>query len=357
MPPPRVFKIGSDRVTRGTQKDIELKISETYLGNDLVLPIRVIRAKRPGPTVFITAAIHGDELNGTGIVHSLLYSEPLPLVAGTVILAPVLNVFGFESHERYLPDRRDLNRSFPGSENGSLASRYAWRIMNAIVGPADYGIDLHSAAIQRTNYPNVRGDMSLPGVRRLARAFGCSLIIDGKGPVGSFRREACRAGVPTIILEAGEPWKIEPGVVRIGAQGIRNVLRELEMLPGDLVRPSYQTVTRKTTWIRATLGGLLKFHVSAGDFVEADQPVASNYSIFGDMANAVKSPVDGIVLGMTTMPAVKPGEPICHIAVPGAKLASLKRSVRRSTPGLHEEVQEHLATSFDVIEYNGDEGS
>lgn len=347
----KIFKVCGERIPRGEQRDIRLKISETYLGDDLIMPIRVIRAKKPGPTVFITAAIHGDEINGTGIVHSLLAGESLNLKAGALIMAPVVNVFGFESHERYLPDRRDLNRSFPGGSTGSLASRYAHRIMESIVGPADFGIDLHSAAFQRTNYPNVRADISNPDVRRLAKAFGCSLIVDGKGPLGSFRREACRAGVPTIILEAGEPWKIEPGVVKIGEQGVRNVLIELGMLDGEIIKPAYQTIVRKTTWVRATLGGLLKFHISAGDFIEKGQAIATNYSILGDVANVVKSPVEGIALGMTTMPAVKPGEPICHVAVPGSRISTLKRSLSQSKPGLYEQVQEDLATSFDVVEF------
>lgn len=347
----RFLKVGGVKVPLGSHRDIHYEISETYLGSKLVLPIRVIRSKHPGPTVFVTAAIHGDELNGTGIVHNLLYGEPLRLQAGAVILAPVVNVFGFESHERYLPDRRDLNRAFPGSSSGSLAGRYARRIMDTIVGPSDFGIDLHSAAFQRTNYPNVRADISNPEVRRLARSFGCSLVVESKGPVGSFRREACRTGTPTIILEAGEPWKMEPGVLRLGEQGVRNVLVRNGMLEGGMVRPAYQTIVRKTIWVRATLGGLLKFHISAGDFLEKDQAIATNYSIFGDVANVVKAPAEGIALGMTTMPAVKPGEPICHIAVPESKLATLRQTLRRATPGLHEQVREDLATSFDVVDY------
>jgi len=349
----RGFEIGGVSIRRGASRDIRLKFSETYLGDDLAVPVRVVRGARPGPTVFVTAAIHGDEINGTGIVHGLLYNESPNLQAGTLILVPVVNVFGFESHERYLPDRRDLNRSFPGSAHGSLTSRFAARLMQEVVRASDYGIDLHSAAFQRTNYPNIRGDLALPGVRRIARAFGCPLIVDGKGPVGSLRREACRRGCPTIILEAGEPWKIEPGVQKVGEMGVRNVLRALEMVPGQSVRPPFQTVSRRTVWVRATIGGLLKFHVSAGDFVERDQPIATAYSIMGDMSDVVSATVDGIALGMTTMPAVKPGEPICHIAVPQAKLSTLRRALRKARPDLHSAVQEHLATNFDVVDYTG----
>ncbi len=347
------FKIAGVRIKRGEKRYLRLKISETYLGEDLFMPVCVIRAKRPGPVVFVTAALHGDELNGTGIIHNLLSNGRLQLEAGTLILIPVVNVFGFESHERYLPDRRDLNRAFPGSAAGSLASRYADTLMREVVAVSDYGIDLHSAAFHRTNFPNVRADISIPAVRRLARAFGCSLIVDGKGPVGSLRREACRAGCPTIILEAGEPWKIEPGVQRIGERGLENVLRSLGMTSGVVHLPPYQTIARKTLWVRAKLGGLLKFHLTAGDFVEKNQPIATNYTILGESANVVRAPVEGIVLGMVTMPGVKPGEPICHLAVPGTRLSTLRKALARAGRGLHEKVQEDLATSFDVVEPAG----
>ncbi len=345
------FRLAGKQIRRGSHANLRLKISETYTGDDLLLPLRVIRAPKPGPVVFITAAIHGDELNGTGIVHSLLFNPPFKLDRGTLILTPVTNIFGFESHERYLPDRRDLNRSFPGSAGGSLAARYAHNLMREIVAKSDYGIDLHSAAFQRTNYPNIRADMSNPAVRGMARAFGCSLIVDGKGPVGSLRREACRAGCPTIILEAGEPWKVEPGVLAIGVAGVTNVLIHLGMVQGEPTRPPYQTLVRRTTWVRARMGGMLKFHVSAGDFLEKDQPLATSYGILGDKTDVVHAPFEGIVLGMTTMPAVKPGEPICHVALPQAKMRSLRKSEQNAHPGLHSQVQEDLATSFDIVDY------
>ncbi len=350
------YIIGGVPVRSGRSEDIRLNISETYTGDKIRIPLRVMRAKKPGPSVFVTAAIHGDEINGTGIIHDFLFGEPIELEAGMLVLAPVVNVFGFEAHARYLPDRRDLNRSFPGTAKGSLASRIAHTLMEEIVAKCDYGIDLHTAAFQRTNYPNVRGDLSNPGARELAAAFGCTLIVDGKGPVGSFRREATRSGCPTIILEAGEPWKIEPSVLQIGVQGIRNVLVSLGMLKGERVAPPFQASIRKTYWLRATVGGILKFHVSPGDFVEADQPLVTNYSILGVEQNSISSPTAGIVLGMTTMPAVKPGEPICHVA----RLTEIQMKRYRSRLGKaqqdpHFTAQAHLATNMDVVE--ADSGS
>jgi len=340
------------QVAPGETKDIRIKISETYTGDEIRMPIRVIRSTEAGPTVFITAAIHGDEINGTGIIHDFLFGEPVNLLKGTLILVPVVNVFGFETHERYLPDRRDLNRSFPGTANGSLASRIAYTLMQEVVAKCDYGIDLHSAAFQRTNFPNVRADLTHKPARELARSFGAALIVDGKGPVGAFRREATKAGCPTIILEAGEPWKIEPSVLQIGVDGIRNSLIALEMISGKRVEPPYQAIIRKSTWLRASVGGILKFHVTAGEFVEKDQSIATNYSLLGEEQNVIKCPKDGIVLGIATLPAVKPGEPVVHIAFPNKRITGLRKKMKDSKANPLKQATEDLATNIDVIEPN-----
>ncbi|MGK0456827.1 MAG: putative deacylase [Zhongshania aliphaticivorans] len=345
------FEIAGQAVAPGESKDVYLDISETYTGDKIRMPLRVMRSKKQGPCIFVTAAIHGDEINGTGIIHDFLCGEQIELEKGILILAPVVNVFGFEVHERYLPDRRDLNRCFPGSPTGSLASRIANTLMTELVDKCDYGIDLHTAAFQRTNYPNIRADLSNPQTRRLATAFGCALIADGKGPVGSFRRESTKRGCPTIILEAGEPWKVEPSVMQIGLQGIKNVLIELDMLAGEIQKPPYQASIRKSAWIRATAGGILKFHVSPGDFVAKEQPIATNYSILGAEQNVLNSPTAGIVLSTTTMPGVKPGEPVCHIAVvPPRQLALFRKQLSNSEDNSHQQARLDLATNIDVVE-------
>ena len=346
------FEIGGQLITPGSAKDIRLEISETYTGDKICIPIRVIRSKNPGPAILITAAIHGDEINGTGIIHDFLFGDEIVLKKGTLVLVPVVNVFGFESHERYLPDRRDLNRSFPGTENGSLASRIADKLMTELVDKCDYAIDLHTAAAQRTNYPNVRADLNNPETKRLAIAFGCSLILDGKGPDGSFRREATRKGCPTIILEAGEPYKMEPTLLRIGLHGIRNVLIHFGMLDGETKKPPFQALVRKTSWARATVGGILKFHVSPGDFVDEHQPLATNYSIMGYKQNIIESPNYGMIVGMTTMPAVKPGEPICNIATMSKRLKmSYYKKLQAAKQNPYQQVYQDLATNLDVVKH------
>ena len=272
-----------------------------------------------------------------------------------LILVPVVNIFGFESQDRYMPDRRDLNRCFPGSQSGSLTSRMASVLFEQIIRKCDYGIDLHTAASSRTNFPNVRGDLSNPGVQRLAKAFGCELMVNGNGPVGSLRREATKAECPTIILEAGEPCKIEPGILEIGVRGVHNVLKELKMIPGDLIRPAYQTRISKSLWVRSEVGGILRFHVTPGDLVTKGDAIATNASVFGREQNVLASPVDGIVLGMTTLPLVKPGEPVCHIAVPGRSLKAIRKTLAdTSDRSLSHRLRDDLATNMAVSGRDGD---
>ncbi|MFN3165872.1 MAG: succinylglutamate desuccinylase/aspartoacylase family protein [Phycisphaeraceae bacterium] len=346
------FQLGGTTVPAGEARQVRLKVSERYTGDPITLPVHVVRGKSRGPTVFVSAAIHGDELNGMGVIHDLIFGEPIALLRGTLILVPVVNVFGLEVQSRYMPDRRDLNRSFPGTTTGSLTSRVARAFFDEIVSKCDFGIDLHTAAGGRTNFPNVRGDLSVPGVRRLARAFGCELMVHGKGPDGSLRREAVKAGCPTIILEAGEPLKIEPGVLAVGLRGVRNVLKELEMLPGTPSKPAYQVRVDKSTWVRAEVGGILRFHVSPGDFIEEGQAVATNASVFGETQNQLLAPADGIVLGMTTLPTVKPGEPVCHLALPNRSLRSLRRALKQGKPNtLYHRMRKDLATNVSVSEH------
>jgi predicted deacylase len=347
-----LLEIGGQTIAPGSAKDIRMEISETYTGDKICIPIRVIRSETPGPLILITAAIHGDEINGTGIIHDFLFEDDIVLKKGTLILVPVVNVFGFESNERYLPDRRDLNRSFPGMASGSLASRIANKLMTELVDKCDYAIDLHTAAAQRTNYPNVRADLSNPEAKKLAVAFGCALILDGKGPTGSFRREATRRGCPTIILEAGEPFKIEPTLLQIGIRGIKNVLIDFGMLDGETEKPPFQSLVRKTYWVRATVSGILKFHVSPGNFVDKHQPLATNYSILGQKQNIIESPGYGMVVGMTTMPAVKPGEPICNIATMSQRMkTSYYKKLQTAKQNPYKQVYQDLATNVDVVKH------
>jgi predicted deacylase len=350
------LRIGGERIALGETRDLAIQVSQQYSGEAITVPLRVWRAPDPGPTVFVTAAIHGDEINGTGIVRGLLIDPPLDLVRGSLILVPVVNVLGFERDSRYLPDRRDLNRSFPGSASGSMAARFAHAIFSEIVAQSDWGIDLHAAAVRRTNFPNVRADLSRPAVKRLALAFGGELVINGKGPPGALRREATKAGCPTIILEAGEVWKIEPSMVEVGLRGLRNALIELGMVKGEALRPVYQAIVNRTTWLRAEHAGMLRYHVAPGELVERRQALATVTDLLGHPRHVMLSPRSGIVLGMTTLPVVKPGEPVYHLAIPEGGLRRIRKALNRAVDGsLSERLRQDLATNVTLRAV--DEGS
>ncbi|MEM7052060.1 MAG: succinylglutamate desuccinylase/aspartoacylase family protein [Acidobacteriota bacterium] len=345
----RPLVIAGEKVALGERREIELPVSESYSGGDVRVPLRVERAERPGPTVLVLAAIHGDELNGTGVVRRLLIDPPFELEAGSLILVPVVNILGFERLSRYLPDRRDLNRSFPGSKSGSLARRLARRIFDQLVTKSDYALDFHTAAVRRTNFPNVRADLGQEEVRRLARAFGWPLVVDHPGPKGSLRQAASAQGCPTISLEAGEVWKIEAGVVEIGVRGVRNVLIDLGMVEGQRHEPAYRAETTGTAWLRSDAGGLLTFHVAPGDVVEAGQPVAAVTDLIGREKWTLSAAREGVVLGLTTLPAVKPGDPVCHLAYPRDGIAPIRQSLAGlEADSLHERLRDDLSAGVAV---------
>ena len=338
-------------VEPGQTRDVKLKVTERRSGSNVFLPIQVRRASLDGPVVFITGALHGDEINGTGAIHQLMIDPDFKITRGALVMVPVLNMLGFERHSRYLPDRRDLNRSFPGSRTGSLASRLADRLFGEIVGRCDFGIDLHTASVRRTNYPNVRGDLDNDQVRRLAMAFGCEVILGGAGPDGSLRRAATDRGCPTIVMEGGEVLKVEPGIVQSAVRGIKNVLRDFDMLEGEIERPRYQLVIENSKWLRASRGGFMNFHVKPGDLIESGQAIATNYDLLGSAQQTMMSPFDAVVVGMTTLPVVSPGEPICNLGqLPsGTSVRSLRRG-RSQADGLEERLVDQLSSNLIVVD-------
>ena len=343
------LEIAGRRVGLGETRDLSLEVARNASGRSISLPFRVCRGPAPGPTVFVVGAVHVDELNGTGIGRSVMLDAPFTLERGSPGLVPVGNILGFEDRSRYLPDRRDLNRSFPGGPDGSLAGRMAHTLFHEIVLKCDAGIDLHSAAVGRTNYPNIRADMGDPWTARLAKSFGSPLIVTGTGPGGSLRQAAVAAGVPTIVLEAGEVWKVEPSVVAYGVQGIANVLAGLGMIDGPPATPPFQAEITRTVWVRAAHGGFLRFHVAPGDLVEAGQPIATNADLLGHELGVLVAPEEGVVLGMSTLPVVLPGEPVCHIAMPAGGIAPIRRALRRPADRhVHARLRDHLATNLAV---------
>ena len=339
------------RVSPGEVRDLQLKVSEGYCGMTIEIPIRVVRGNQAGPAVFVTAALHGDELNGTGTIRQLI-QDGIELQRGTLVLVPVLNVLAFEQKSRYLPDRRDLNRCFPGSPNGSLGSRMANVILQEIVSSCDFGIDLHTAAVRRTNFPNVRGDLRDPILQKLAVAFGSEFILDSRGPKGSLRRAACARNVPTLLFEGGEIWKVEPTIVESARRGIVNVLAHLGMHSATAPMAETQWLISTTTWLRSNFGGFLQFHISPGRIVAEGDPIATVTDLVGNELQVVRAPFDSVVIGMTTIPAVSPGEPICNLGkIPsGHARATDSEPAKLSRGSLSRQLQKDLASNVLVTD-------
>lgn len=308
------FPFGDTEVAPGQSADLRLKVSESYTADPVSIAVTVIRGEEPGPTVFVTASIHGDELNGVGIVRDLLAEERLAELKGTLIAVPVTNVPGFLTLDRHAPDRRDLNRSFPGNKRGSLTSRLAGILFHEVVRRSDFGIDLHTGGGERSNFPQVRADLSSPRVARLAHDFGLPMVIHGLGPRRSLRRTAVLHGVPTIVYEAGSPRRFERGFIEAGLQGVVSVLRRLEMLPGEPLTPPVSIEVRESRWLRARVGGILDLRVQLGEPVEQNQMISVNTNPFGHERNQLKSKASGIVIGLTGLPLVHPGDAVCHLA-------------------------------------------
>lgn len=309
------FPFAGREIAPGESAELRLPVSELYTAEPLSLPVTVVRGTRPGPSLFLTAAVHGDELNGVAVIRSLLIDHDLTSLAGTLVAVPVVNVPGFLTQSRTLPDNRDLNRSFPGNAEGSFTARLAHRVFEGVVRRSDYGIDLHTAGGDRANYPHVRTDLSDPVTAELASAFGTPVVIHGAGPEGALRRVASRAGVPTIVYEAGSSRVFERRFIDVGITGVLNVLRHLGMLDdGSPEPPPLSLEVKKSSWLRAEAGGILDLKVSLGEAVARGQVISVNTNPFGRERSQLTSPAGGIVIGLTRSPLVHPGDAVCHLA-------------------------------------------
>ncbi len=309
------FIIGGIDIPPGQRKSVEFEVAKLYTHSPLSLTAEIIHGKKPGPVLMINAAIHGDELNGVEVVRQCLESINPATLKGTIIAIPVVNVFGFIHKSRYLPDRRDLNRCFPGSERGSIAGRMAFQIFEQIVRRCTHIIDLHTAAIYRTNLPQIRANLSNPITNEMSLAFGTPVIIDAALREGSLRSEAENIGIPVITYEAGEALRFEPYAINAGVQGVKRVMQYLGMIRNSKRKSNVEPViARSTRWVRAEADGILRSHVALGQRVNANQSLATISSPHGSEEVQVFAPQGGIVIGQQTLPLVNEGDAIYHIA-------------------------------------------
>lgn len=308
-------------VPPGERRDLAPLVSESYTGDRTTLPMAVVNGVGEGPTVFVTAAIHGDELNGIAISQQLLTRLDPSTLGGAVVIVPIANVLGAQIRSRYLPDRRDLNRAFPGTSRGSTAARIARILHDDVILRSAAGIDLHTAANRRTNVPQLRIDTSDARALELAGVFGAPYVLDASLRPGSLRETASQKGVPVLTYEAGEPLRFDDEAITIGVDGVLRVLGAMDMIDDAPLPADPPLLMHESTWVRADRGGILELHVGPGDPVAEGQALWTTTSPLGAERATVESPVDGVVIGSTTIPLVGPGDAVLHVGVPGDRPA------------------------------------
>jgi hypothetical protein len=340
MEQPGNFTIAGEDIAPGTSRDVGFLVTTMATGNPSSLDLRVLHGARPGPTVFVSAAIHGDEIIGTAVIQRLAQElDPLAL-AGTLLLVPVANVFGFMTRTRYLPDRRDLNRSFPGSTGGSLAGQLANIFYREIVGRCELGIDIHSAAIHRYNLPQIRIAAGNARLVELAMAFGAPVIIESPLRDGSLRDLAQKQGVDMLLMEAGEALRFDRLSIETGVAGVERVLAHIGMIEADdgLTTVGIPARANRSVWVRAPRGGVTHRVRKSGDPVRKGDLLACVAGLFGDDAVEMVSPIDGIIIGHATLPVVHQGDALFHIAAiahperVGARIDSITDAILASEP-------------------------
>ncbi|MFC7165505.1 succinylglutamate desuccinylase/aspartoacylase family protein [Halospeciosus flavus] len=318
------FTYNGGRVDPGETQNLRYSISETYLGDPVRVPVTIVNGEEPGPTMFLSAAAHGDELNGIEVVREVAQEWEHRNLHGTLVCLPVLNVLGFLAQQRYLPVYdRDLNRSFPGKPGSTSAKRVAHQLFQNFIEPCDFGLDFHTSTRGRSNMLHVRGDMDDQGTARLARSFGANVILDSQGPTGTLRREASEAGVPTITIEMGEAHRFQRRFIDAALDGVASVMAEYGLHPAEPVNwPGWRTVIEKgeKTWLRADAGGLVETHYEQGDLVEAGEVVCSITNPFKTDSVDVEAPFTGLLVGVLENPVVYPGNPICHLVELGEEI-------------------------------------
>lgn len=311
--------IAGVEILPGETKKIELPTVSLYTDTSMSIPIFVRRGKRAGPTIFVSAAIHGDELNGIEIISRLINNKAISSIKGTLIAVPFVNGYGVLSQSRYLPDRRDLNRSFPGSQKGSFAGRVANLFLKEIVSKCDYGIDLHTGAIHRTNLPQIRANLDDPKAYEMAKAFGVPVLLNSNLRDGSLREAAGEVGVSMILYEAGEALRFDELSIRAGLNGVLNVMRQIGMLyktkaPIKKFGAVEPFVARQSGWVRAPESGFVSHQKQLGDYVEKGDCLAIIKDPFGVTLDDVLSNAKGIIIGKQNIPLVQAGEAVYHIA-------------------------------------------
>ncbi len=306
--------LGSE-VAPGTSARLSWAPDSSFAGIDAPTPVLVVNGEKPGPVLCLTAAVHGDELNGIEIVRRVLYDLEPKKLAGAVIGVPIVNLQGFRRGSRYLPDRRDLNRFFPGNPTGSAAARIAHSFFTEVVTHCDALVDIHTGSFHRTNLPQLRADLNDARVVQLTQGFGSTVVLQSDGAIGTLRRAAVNAGIPAVTLETGEPQRVQKKAVAHGAKGIQTLLNELGMVRKITIWGHREPVYYRSTWVRADQGGVLFARVGLGATVDQDQLLGTITDPITNVQSEVRAPVSGRILGMALNQFVLPGFAAFHIGI------------------------------------------
>jgi predicted deacylase len=311
-----VLEILGEKIPLGKSTTVTFEVAKLHTRNTLDVPIIIERSKKPGPTVLITAGIHGDEINGVEIVRQIIAKGINKPKTGTTICVPVINVFGFLNMDRLFPDGRDLNRVFPGSSNGSLASRVANFVMTEIVPHADFVIDFHTGGSDRFNAAQIRIIRDEPMLSELAHVFGAPFIFYSKNLNKSFRNSCYKLGVPMLLFEGGKSFNIHNTITNTGVNGAKRILNHLGMLKPKfkVSKPKAKAVIiEDSKWLRAKFSGMFKATVAINTYVEKDQVLGNITDPYGSFNHFVKAPNSGYIFNVNESPIIYQGDAIFHI--------------------------------------------
>ncbi len=316
--------IAGSEIPPGEKQRVEIATSQSFAGMQVATPVWITRGEIPGPTLCLTAGVHGDELVGVEAVRRVSQDLMPVELRGSVVAIPIANPHGFRRSSRYLPDRRDLNRFFPGREWGSAASRIAFRIFDGVVRHCDYLVDFHTGSFHRTNTPHVRADVRDPKVARLARWFRAPIVIHNAGAEGTLRRAAVDAGIPAITFEAGEPMRFEPEGIEAGVAGVERLMAALGMIERPADPGPGPEFYYRTSWVRVDNGGILLTSAHLGGRVRAGDVLGTVTDPISNQSEVVTSPFSGRLVGMALSQVVIPGFAAFHVAVEGPTLREVE---------------------------------
>ena len=309
------FVLGNSTIPPGSRAVVDIPFGKLYTHTEINIGAHVIHGRKDGPVLLVAAALHGDEINGVEICRRLLKLPRLNQLKGTLVVVPIVNTYGFVQQSRYLPDRRDLNRSFPGSEKGSLGSRMAFQFTDKILKNCTHAIDLHTGAIHRSNLPQVRASAKDKMALRMAEVFNAPIIIKAASREGTMRGTANTLGIPILLYEAGEALRFDEQAINVGVRGILNVMTDLGMLRAGRKRPNTKSLfSKKSSWVRAEHDGIARYYVTLGQTVKPGDIMAHIYSPYSDFEVAVQASFAGIVIGRNNLPLVNEGEARFHVA-------------------------------------------